>query len=343
MGMAEPAPVRKGHAAAVYLIAFAVAVATPLLLLVGALLYRSVTLESEQTRQRISQVLEALTADVDRDMERRVAVLETLSTSPLLAAENWPAFYAQAKDGLRDRAYLIVIDAEGRQLVNTYVPYGQAPTLTGDPATLQRMRESRQPVISDLFTSLVAKRPVYNISIPVMRGNDVRYVMSLGLLPEDLHDLLQSQSLPENWSATIWDSNGLIMARTRDQARLLGTAVPRHFTQLPPAQVIRTTNIAGEEALMAVGRGHWSNWTIAVSFPAALVDRQLNASLWFWGATIVWPHADAAARRGHRSRRRAGPRRAVHHPRFGHSRDQRRQRCAAARPARYRRRIGGAA
>lgn len=91
MGMAEPAPARKGHAAALYLIAFAVAVATPLLLLVGALLYRSVMLERAEIRQRIGQVLEALTADIDRDMERRVALLETLSTSPLLAAEDWPA------------------------------------------------------------------------------------------------------------------------------------------------------------------------------------------------------------------------------------------------------------
>ncbi|HEX9374121.1 MAG TPA: HWE histidine kinase domain-containing protein, partial [Roseiflexaceae bacterium] len=46
-------------------------------------------------------------------------------------------------------------------------------------------------------------------------------------------------------------------------------------------------NIDGEEALIAVGRGHWSNWTIDVSFPAALVDRQLNDSLLFWGATLL--------------------------------------------------------
>ena len=102
MGMFKPAAdtARKGRPAAVHLIAFAVAVTLPLLLLVGALLYRSVTLESEQIKQRIGQVLQALVADLDRDMDRRIAVLETLSTSPLLLAEDWPAFYAQAKQGL---------------------------------------------------------------------------------------------------------------------------------------------------------------------------------------------------------------------------------------------------
>jgi PAS domain S-box-containing protein len=289
IGVSEPGtpPAKKGHSAAVHLIVFALVVAAPLLLLVGALLYRSVTLESEQIKQRIGQVLQALIADLDRDMERRIAVLETLSTSPLLLAEDWPAFHAQARQSLGSRAYLVLAAADGRQIVNTYVAYGEAPKVTDDPATLQRMKQDPRPVISDLFTSLVARQPVYNISIPVMRGKELGYVMSLGLLPEDLRDLLKSQSLPPDWTAAIWDGNGITMARTHDQARFLGVAVPKNLMQLQPEKVVRTTNIDGGEALIAVGRGHWSNWTIDLSFPAALVDRQLRDSLLFWGATIL--------------------------------------------------------
>ncbi|MPZ35206.1 MAG: PAS domain-containing protein [Rhodospirillales bacterium] len=278
---------RKAHSAAVHLIVFALIVATPLLLLVGVLLYRSVTLESERVSQRIEQVLEALISDIDRDTDRRIAVLETLSTSTFLATEDWPAFYAQVKGSLRGRAYLVLVDAEGRQLINTFVPYGEAPALTGDPETVQRMRRTARPVVSDLFTSLVVKQPVYNISIPVLRGNEVRFVMSLGLVPEDLRTLLQSQSLPAGWTAAIWDSKGIIMARLRDQARLVGTAVPPRLGELPPGRAVRTLNIDGEKVLAAVGRGQWSDWTIEVAFPAALVDKQLKDSLLFWGATLL--------------------------------------------------------
>ena len=278
---------RKAHSAAVHLIAFALIISTPLLLLVGVLLYRSVSLESERVSQRIEQVLEALISDIDRDTDRRIAILETLSTSTFLATEDWPAFYAQVKDSLRGRAYLVLVDADGRQLINTFVPYGEAPALTGDPETLQRMRRTARPVVSDLFTSLVVKQPVYNISIPVLRGNEVRFVMSLGLVPEDLRTLLQSQSLPAGWSAAIWDSKGIIMARLRDQARLVGTAVPPRLAELPHGQVVRTLNIDGEKVLAAVGRGQWSDWTIEVAFPAALVDKQLKDSLLFWGATLL--------------------------------------------------------
>jgi PAS domain S-box-containing protein len=280
-------PANKGHSAAVHLFVLALIVAAPLLLLVGVLLYRSVTLEQEQVEQRIGQVLEDLIGDIDRDTQRRIAVLETLSTSPLLEAEDWPAFYAQAKDALRGRAYLVLVDAEGRQIFNTYVPYGEAPKLTGDPATLQAMRQSRQPIVSDLFTSLVVKQPVYNVSIPVMRGKELRFVMSLGLLPEDLRALLQSQGMPPEWSAAVLDAKGVTMASTHDQARLLGTAAPSRLVQQRSDAVIRTTNIDGEEALIAVGRSRLSGWTIAVTFPAAVLDRQLRNSLVLWGTTIL--------------------------------------------------------
>jgi len=95
---------RKAHSAAAHLIVYALIIATPLLLLVGVLLYRSVNLESERVSQRLEQVLEALISDIDRDTDRRVTILETLSTSTFLATENWPAFYEQAKDSLRGKA-----------------------------------------------------------------------------------------------------------------------------------------------------------------------------------------------------------------------------------------------
>lgn len=277
----------KGHSASVHLIAFALIVAAPLLLLIGVLLYRSVTLESEQVRQRIGQTLEALVAGLDRDVDRRIGVLETLATSTRLAEEDWAGFHSQASEALRGRAYLVLVDAEGRQVVNTFVPHGEAPKLTGDPETLERMRRSPRPIVSDLFTSLVVKEPVYNVSIPVLRDNELRYVMSLGLMPEDLRALLQSQGLPPEWSAVIWDSRGISMASTRDHARMLGTAAPPRLTGLPPGAVVRTRNVDGEEVLTAVGRSQWSDWIIAVAYPASLVDKQLIDSLLFWGATFL--------------------------------------------------------
>ena len=163
------AKAKRSYGAVAHLVFYGLAIAIPLLLMLGVLLQRSASIERQKTDQRILQVLGALTDNLDRDFDRHLTILQTLATSSALAHEDWPAFYEQAKAGLQGRAYLILIDASGRQVLNTYVPYGEAPSTTGDPDTVRRIAESKQPVVSNLFTSLVVKQPVFNVSIPILR------------------------------------------------------------------------------------------------------------------------------------------------------------------------------
>jgi len=177
-----------------YLTLFGLATTVPLLLLLGALLFQSASVERVQLENRALQVLEALVNDIDRDLDRDITILRTLATSQALAGADWPTFYGEAKAGLQGRAYLVLVDTTGRQLVNTYVAYGEQPALTGDPETISRILQTRQPVVSNLFVSLVVKKPVFNVSLPILQDGQVRYVMSLGLLSDDLVALLKSQN-----------------------------------------------------------------------------------------------------------------------------------------------------
>jgi PAS domain S-box-containing protein len=149
------------------------------------------------------------------------------------------------------------------------------------------MRETRASVVSGLFTSLAVKSHVYNISIPILRDGELRFVMSLGLMPDDLYALLTSQSLQPHWTTTIWDGKGVILARSRDHARLVGTDVPPRLRLHPPFTVFRTTGIDGDDVLAAVGRLRFADWGISATFPASLVERQVSGSLWLWGTSIV--------------------------------------------------------
>lgn len=66
------------------------------------------------------------------------------------------------------------------------------------------MSQIKAPVVSDLFTSLVVKKPVFNVSIPVLRDGELRFVMSLGMLPDDLVPLLAAQKFGAEWVTMIW-------------------------------------------------------------------------------------------------------------------------------------------
>jgi PAS domain S-box-containing protein len=267
----------------VHLTLFAAIIALPLLGLLAVMLHRSTLQEYQRLGRQLGQELDELVAVIDRDIERRIAVLQTLATAPALGAEDWPAFHAQATASLGGANYLVLIAPDGRQLVNTYVPHGQEPRVTGDPATIEALRRTIKPVVSDLFASLVTKGSVYNISIPIVRDGQLRYAMSLGLFPRDLLALLQEQHLEPGWTTAIWDRNGVLMAHSRDHGKWVGKPVPDRWRTQPKGEAFEDTDLDGEAVLAQLARPKLAGWTIRVAFPARLVDAQIVQSLWLWG------------------------------------------------------------
>jgi PAS domain S-box-containing protein len=278
---------RTAWPAAAHLLLFALIIALPLLLLVGVLLYRASTLERQQIEQRIVQEAGELAGDIERDIDRQLAVLKTLSSSVALAAEDWPTFHAQAKTSLQGKPYLVLIDSAGRQIINTYLPYGQAPPRTGDPEILQAVLRTKAPVVSDLFMSQVANVPIYSVAIPILHGEEVRYVMGLGLQPDTLQELLDTPNLQAEFQATIWDSKGNVVAASRERRGLIGKAVPPEFRSHPDYAVFEATDLDGKPVLVTVGRIRHAGWGVAVTFQAAVVEQQIRNSLWLWGGTAA--------------------------------------------------------
>src|SRR5262245_8177679 len=141
---------KASYPAILHLFAYGFAIALPLVVMLGALLFQSASYERDKSRQQILRALGALTDSLDRDLDRYLTILQTLAVSSALQRHDWPAFYEEARAALHGRSYVILIDASGRQVVNTYVPHGQEPPLTGDPEALRRMAETKRPVFSNL-------------------------------------------------------------------------------------------------------------------------------------------------------------------------------------------------
>ena len=261
----------RAYTARTFLLLFALAITVPLLLLFGVLLLQSASAQRAQLEARVLQALDASVNQIDREFDRDITILHTLATSRALANEDWRTFYDQAAAGLQGRAYLVLVDADGRQLVNTYVPYGDQPLMTGDPETLRRIAQTKAPAVSNLFTSLVVKKPVFNVSIPILRDGQLRYVMSLGLLPDDLLSLLNAQTVGAEWVSLVSDAHGVILARSRDNRRYMGKPVPQNMREQVQPAVVRTTNLDGTDVLHATARSRVSGWGVGVNVPYSLV------------------------------------------------------------------------
>jgi two-component sensor histidine kinase len=272
-----------------HLIVFAAGILIPAIILAGVLLGRSAALERAQLEARLIQVAEDLANDIDRDIARDFTLLHTLARMPSLASEDWQSFYAQAKAALQDKAYVVLIDSSMRQLVNTYAPYGSQPPLTGDPETARRMIASKQADVSDVFVSLATKTPVFNVNIPILREGEVRYILHLGQLTDDLVPILRGQNLGPEWTSVVLDRKGAILARSREHEKHVGKIYPQFADDMKVTDraVIRTTNLDGAPVLRAVVRSRISGWLVSAGIPVAMAEAPLRRGLWQWGLASV--------------------------------------------------------
>jgi two-component sensor histidine kinase len=287
--MTERRKLRGSYPIRTHLIAFGLILVLPVTVLAGVLFVRSAMLERDQVEGHLVQLADNLAEEIDRDIERHFTILNTLATLPSLQDADWPTFYSRAKAALQGNGYIVLIDSSLRQLVNTYVPYDEAPLLTGDPEAAQRMIRTKQREVSDLFISLVTKGPVFNISVPIIRDGELRYILSFGRHADDLLDIMRGQRVGPDWVGTIIDRKGAVLARSRDHERVVGTA-PAVFAEdltIADHSIRRTTNLDGEPVLRALARSSVSGWLITVNVPLAVAEAPLKRSVALWGLTAA--------------------------------------------------------
>jgi signal transduction histidine kinase len=124
----------------------------------------------------------------------------------------------------------------------------------------------------------------------VFSGTEVKYVLSIGVLPKNLQKLLVNQKLPPNWIVSILDTTGVSAARTRSPERFVGKkAVPALLEVLERANngVMENKSVEGIPVFVAFSRSEFSNWTVAVGIPTADVSGGLNTLLVIGSAGAV--------------------------------------------------------
>lgn len=248
----------------------------PVTALAGVLLVHSVNVEYAEAEARLRQLSTALSEDIERDVERHVLVLNTLSTAPSFGAD-WPAFDDRARRALQGDGYIVVIDRSLRQKINTYVPYGQQPARTGDVETAERILASKKVEVSSVFTSLVTRGPVINIDIPLIRNGEVQYILMYGRPVEHLTTILREQALDPGWTSSVFDRHGRLITNSA------GTRSTRpEQGPLGANGVSRLTDAAGQTILRATHTSPVTGWTVVVDVPLSVVMHEANRTLQWW-------------------------------------------------------------
>jgi two-component sensor histidine kinase len=276
----------KGH-----FLFFGLILASPLAALAAFLIFEIGNTIRAETEQRMSQIAAGIAADIDRDLQRRMTILQTLATSATLAEGDLAAFHAHAQMVAKDvKAGIFLVDPSLRQILNTNAPFGTPLPDYGAPEAALRTIRTRTAQVSDFFIGRIIQRPVFDLAIPVVKGEKVAYVLAMGLEPALLDEVLRDQQLSSEWIVNVADSTGTIIARSSESSKYVGTTLGSELSSQPSNTVIRTIDGEGSAVLWAVARSRISNWQVVVNVPQALADAPLNRSyvlLGLWSAVAL--------------------------------------------------------
>jgi PAS domain S-box-containing protein len=267
------------------LVVLVLACVFPAAIMVGSLISYQYQREHAQFRSNAITTARTMAFAVDQRLLVAKAGLSALATSRSLRDRDFANFYDEAKATLPElnAENIALLRRDGEMELNTLKPFG-SPMPANRASQLTQAAKSGNPVFADLFMGAVAGNFRVAVGVPVIHDGKVAYSINASITPERLQAILLQQRLPADWIAAIVDNAGTIVARTRDQKRLVGVkvvpAVAKRMNEVAE-DAIETTTLEGIPALAAFSRSGLSGWTVVIGIPRD----SLTAVLW---RSMLW-------------------------------------------------------
>ncbi len=275
---------------AFYLIALVLAILIPAFAVSLVLLNRTNDAQQDVLHALTNATVQAMGHSVDREIAGMATTLRVLSTSGFLRSGNLEEFNDRSMQALAGTgAYLLAVDADNNQLLNTRVAYGTSLGPSSDPETAGLARERGVVTISGLFFGQTAQSYVFNVWLPV---RDMQRVSAIALTQNarNLVPALQARQLPAGWNAALIDADNRIIAATVDAGRDIGAILPlRQADQVSNGEWVEES-LDGERVVTAEWRSGLTGWRVVAWASAERVQRPLMESLLqlaAWGLVIA--------------------------------------------------------
>ncbi len=267
-----------------HLITLVVVAVVPTLLFAFVMTALFGRLERRTTERGLQDVSRALTLAVDRELETSLRALEALAASLYLDSGDLRSFYEHLQRVVptqpRWRAVLLT-DANGAvQLVSTQPLGAPARRPITDREYFRELVATRKPVFSELVLDRSPQAvPTIMMMVPVLRQGELRYALGASLDLNALSGFQAAHTLPADWTATILDKNGTVLARSREPEAWFGRAASPALRRGAGAPALATGDDGGVPSYLAHGQTAVAGWTVAVSVPSETVDAPLRRSL----------------------------------------------------------------
>ncbi|AYD02425.1 sensor histidine kinase [Neorhizobium sp. NCHU2750] len=245
-----------------YLMALVVVVALPLLAFVGFLVLQLESQQREALANDTAEDAQLIARSVDRELQDMATTLRLLITSPELESGDLKAFHDRTQRSLRSNSlYVIVVDKDGQQRVNTRSPFGEALSTMGNVPSLQSVLKSGITEVSSVFFGKTAGKWVFNVAMPLpddMARSGSAIIMTQNA--EEMEKLISVEGLPAGWSAAVVDGQGQVVASAGAEKIAAGKAFDPDTLRLMTGFKGTIEDVDGEGKQM-YGYAQITGWT----------------------------------------------------------------------------------
>ena len=231
------------------------------------------------------QTARALVQAVDNQILRIQSLAQGLATSDALAKGDLASFHRQAQKALDEAplgSAVVLAARSGRQLLNSAAEFGTPLPTHGNPDIVERVFQTAEPVVSDIFIGKVLKNPVMAVAVPVLVDDKTIYVLSINVRLEHFNHILNIQGLPTGWFATIFDSSGTIAARSRDAQRFVGRKpADDYFQKLMAAHEGSFDAVMRDDIVVRAtyASSALTQWKVAIAIPHGTLTAAFKRSI----------------------------------------------------------------
>ena len=249
----------------------------------GALLVdRSGREERTETEAALVQRAQLLAGTLDREIAASLRALETLARSEQLARGDLAGFRREAvrvNEAQPSWIAVVLFTPDGRRIVDTRDPAAGGTTV--DPVSFEEVLRTRRPTVGELVRARDGVTWAFALRTPVLEGESIQYVLTAAVSADEIGRTLSVGAADVEWTRTVVDRGGTIVARTRAPELWVGRAsTPSFLARVRAAQVGLFQDQAFEGLATAVGyaRAPLTGWTAAVVAPNDLLDEPIRRS-----------------------------------------------------------------
>jgi len=265
----------------------------PLLVMSGIGLYALAQQQRIQAERIGLELARALATAVDAELRSSISVVQSLATSLALDRDDLSGFQERAQRVLETQvnwAAVFLADPSGHRLVDTRFRPGTVLPPILEKESFDRVVRTRAPAVGSLAKNAQGVL-LFPVRAPVIRNGELSYVLTALVKPEAILEVIKRQRLPEDWIISIFDANGLRVARSRAHNENLGGR-PSASLQVIMANgaeegVGQTIDLEGNRNYASFSRLRDSGWSAVPGIPAAFVEGTGYRSLAIYGGGIL--------------------------------------------------------